>query len=75
MRRWEGAQLGQLTPATQGISHAMQRHAQHVKLGEEEGRGRCSEPWHLSSQMFVICDGALLSWRWLNSCLLMGSRE
>jgi len=29
----------------------------------------------LSSQVTVTCDGALLSWRWLDTGLLMGSSE
>jgi len=29
----------------------------------------------LSSQVTVTRDGALLSWSWLNTCLLMGSSE
>ena len=29
----------------------------------------------MSSQVAVICDGALLSWRWLNPCLPMGRGE
>lgn len=31
-----------------------------MKEGREEG-GRCSEQWHLSSQVTITCDGALLS--------------
>jgi len=46
-----------------------------VVLGEEEGRGGCSKLWRLSSQVTVTCDGALLYWRWLNTCLPMGSSE
>lgn len=29
----------------------------------------------LSSQEIITCDGALLSWRWLNICLPMGRNE
>ena len=60
---------------TQGIFHTIGCHAQHIKLGEEEGMGGCSEWWHLSSQVTITRNGALLSWRWLNTCLLMGSSE
>ena len=60
---------------TKGISHTIWRHAQHIKLGEEEGRRAHLERWRLSSQVTVTRDGALLSWRWLNSCLTMGSGE
>jgi len=33
------------------------------------------EWWHLSSQVIVMRDGALLSWRWLSTRLPMGSSE
>jgi len=45
------------------------------KLKEEEGSGGYSELWHLSSQVTIRCDGAFLSWRWLNTCLPTGSGE
>jgi len=38
-RSWEGTQPGQLTQLTKGILHAIWRHAQHIKLGEEGGSG------------------------------------
>ena len=60
---------------TKGIFHTRCRHAQLTKLGEGKGREGCSEWWCLSSQGTVTCDGALLSWTWLNTCLLMGSSE
>jgi len=47
----------------------------NIKLGEEGRKGGHSELWHLSSQVTVSCDGTLLSWRWLNTYLPMGSRE
>ena len=51
-------------------------HAQHIKLGEDKGcRGDIWSDGILSSQVTVMCDGALLSWRWLNTCLPMGSSE
>ena len=34
-----------------------------------------SDLWHLSSQVTITHDGALLSWRWLNIWLPMGSSE
>ena len=38
-RSWEGTQLGQLTPADQrDIPYHMMSYAQHIKLGEEEGK-------------------------------------
>jgi len=42
--------------------------AQHVTLGEEEGSGGHSEQWRLSSQVTLMRDGALLSWRRLSTC-------
>ena len=60
---------------TKGIFHTIWHHAQHIKLGKEEGRGGHLEWWRLSSQVTVMCDGALLSRRWLNTCLPMGSGE
>jgi len=43
--------------------------------GKEGGREGCLELWRLSSQVTVTCDGALLSWRWPNTCLSVGSSE
>jgi len=42
-------------------------------VGKEEERGNLWSYGILSSQITVACDGALLSWRSLNTCLLMGS--
>jgi len=47
----------------------------NIKLGEEEGRGDIRSYGVLSSQVTVTRDRALLSWRWLNTCLPTGSRE
>lgn len=33
------------------------------------------EGWRLFSQVTIMLDGALLSWRWLNTCLPLGSSE
>lgn len=38
--------------------------------GKKEEVGGC-----LSSQVAITCDGALPSWRWLKTCLPMGSSE
>ena len=46
-----------------------------LKHGGRRKKGVCSEWWHLSSQVTITRDGALLSWRWLNTCLPMGSAE
>jgi len=43
-----------------------------------QGGGRkrgCPEGWCLSSQVTIKRDEALLSWKWLNISLLMGSSE
>ena len=56
----------QLTP---GMFQTIWRRAQHRELGEEGGRGGCWEWRRLSAQVTVTCDGALLSWRWLDTCL------
>ena len=72
---WRGHSRDSWPQLTKGIFHTIWHHAQHIKLGEEEGRGGRSEWWRLSSQVTVTHDGALLSWRWLNACLPMGSGE
>jgi len=38
-----------------------------IKAGRKKGEE--------SSQVTLTCDEALLSWRWLNTCLLMGTSE
>jgi len=45
------------------------------KVGGKEGKGVHSESCFLSSHVTVTLDGALLSWRWLNTSLLMGRSE
>jgi len=72
-RGWEVTHPGQLIQLIKGISHAIWCHIQLIKLGEEEGRGGHLEWWRLSSWVIFMHDGALLSWRWLNTHLLMGS--
>ena len=72
---WEGTQLGQLTPTDQRDIPYHMMSCSAYKAGEEEGRGGYSEWCCLSSQVSVTRDGALLSWRWLNACLPMGSSE
>jgi len=42
-------------------------------VGKKEGG--CLEFWLLSFQVTVTCDGALLSWRRLNTCLPMGDNK
>jgi len=41
----------------------------------EEGRGDIQSDGILFSQVTITPDGLLLSWRWLNTCLAMGSSE
>jgi len=43
----------------------------YKKLWEEEGRGIFLEWQRLSSQVTIMHDEALLSWRWLDTCLPM----
>ena len=74
-RSWEGAQPGQLTQTGHRAIPYRMVSCSAYKAGEEEGRGGHSEWWHLSSQVTVTHDGALLSWRWLNTCLPMRRSE
>ena len=46
-----------------------------IKAGGRRRKGGRSELWLLSTQVTIMCDGALLSWRCLNTCLPMGSSE
>ena len=74
-RSWERTQLVQLTRTDQrGTSYHMMSCSAH-KDGERRRKGASSEWWRLSSQVTVMCDGALPSWRWLNTCLQKGSSE
>lgn len=52
----------------------MWHHAQYVKLGWERKRGSW-ERWCLLSQVTIMCDGALLSWECLSTCLAVASGE
>ena len=72
-KSWEDTQLGQLTPTDQRDTAYHMMSCSAYKAGRRQG-GR-SEWWRLSSQVTIMRDGALLSWRWLNTCLLMGSSE
>lgn len=60
---------------TPGVSQPIWAHAQHTELGAGGANGRCSEWCHLFLEVCVRCDGVLLCWRWLNSCLPVGSGE
>lgn len=67
--------LWQQPELTKEIVHTVWCNDQLRKLGKEEGLGWCLEFWPLSSQVTVLCDKALLSWKWLNLCLLMAPSE
>ena len=45
------------------------------KVGRRRRKGGHLEWWCLSSQLISMHAGALLSWRWLNTCLMMESTE
>jgi len=45
------------------------------KAGGRRKKGGCLEFGHLSSQLTIADDRALLSWRWLSTCLPMGIGE
>lgn len=68
-------QLGQLIPSDRGILDHMPLYTVYKAERAEEGRGRHLEGWCLSSQVDVVHDGALLSWRWLKICLPIGICE
>jgi len=65
----------QLTPLTKGIFYTIRHHAQQCEAGGRRMKGEHSELQHLPSQVIVKCDGVLFSWRWLSTCLPMGSSE
>lgn len=70
-KNWEGAQAGQLIPLTKVVSHTIQHHAQHAKPRERRWKGECLQQLCLPSLIIVTCDGAWLTWEWLNTFLLM----
>lgn len=71
----EEALLGQLIPTDP--THILDQMASCSAQKAEETRrkGGYSKWWHLFSQVTTMCDGAQLSWKWLNTCLLMGNNE
>jgi len=73
---WEGTQLEELTSTDQrGIPYATMS-CSAIKFRERRRKGEeCLELWCLSFQVIVMHDGALVSWKWLNVCLLMGNSE
>ena len=74
-RSWEGTQPGQLAPTDQRDIPHHTASCSAITPGERRRKGGHSEIQHLSSQVTVRRDAALLSWRWLNTCLPTGSGE
>ena len=66
-RDLEGTQLGQLTPTDQRTipDHLTLRSA--IKAGWSRRKGGLLKWWHLSSQVAVLRDGALLSRGWFST--------
>lgn len=59
---------------TQGILHTMWHHISIWSRGKNEEGGT----FGMLALIFpsnIMCDGALVSWPWLNTCLTMGRRE
>jgi len=72
-RSWEGTQLRQLTPTDQRDIPYHMITCSAIKAGGN--MDRMEGLWCLPFQVTVACEGALLSWRWMNTCLPMGSSE
>lgn len=74
--KWEGTQQGQLTPANpRDIPHHMASCAAY-KSGGRRRQEDHSGWWDLCSQVLELwCAGPLLSVRWLDTCLPLGSGE
>jgi len=68
-------QLGQLTPSDQRDAPDCVTLCSAVKAGERRRKRGCLELLRLSSQVTVTYDEALLSWKWLNICLLIESSD
>lgn len=51
---------------TKGMSNTIWHHAQYLKLGKKGGREDILQSG-MSSQVTIMHDGALLSWKWLKS--------
>ncbi|XP_076190115.1 protein unc-93 homolog A isoform X3 [Aptenodytes patagonicus] len=74
-RSWEGTEPGQLTANDQRDNPHHMTSCSAYKAGGRRRKGGRSDQWRLSSQVTITHDGALLSWRWLNTCLPMGRSE
>jgi len=65
--------VGQLTPTDQRDIPYHTASCSAIKAGGREEE--FLELWCFSSQVTVLLDEALLSWRWLNTSLLIGSSK
>lgn len=74
-RSWEVTQPEQLTQLTIEVFCATWCCTQQSKLRRRRMKGASSWLWNLFSQITIKHAEALLSRRWLNTCLLMGSSE
>lgn len=75
-RSWEGTLPGQLTPTNQrNIPSHLIPSDSAIKAGGKQEEVWHLVLWHLSSQVTIKRDEALLSWKWLNVCLLMGTSD
>ena len=72
-RSWEGTQPGQLTLTDQRDIPHHTTSCSAIKTGGRRRKGRMFGVMAFPYQVIVMCDKALLSWRWLNIFLLMGS--
>jgi len=68
-------QPGQLTAADRRNIPYNIKACSATKVGGKKEEGGHLELRCLSSKVTVMHDTVLLSWRWLNTCLLMGSSE
>ena len=75
LKSWEETQPEQLTPTDQKGTPFHMMSCSAIKAGERGRKGRHLELWHLSCHVTIMNVAALCSWRWLNTCLLMGSSE
>jgi len=66
--------MGQLTPGDQRDIPYRMTSCTAIKAGGRNKNEGHSEDWHFSSQVTITCDGALPSWRRLNTCLPMNER-
>jgi len=69
-RSWEGTQPGQLTPTDQrNIPYHKTSCSTYKAGGRRRKWGDIGSYGILSSQVTTTSDGAMLSWRWLNTYL------